>query len=64
MTSGEGGSDVGSEFIFLGEEDKFLVCCLGINNFSGSLSRGRITRIVLLCPLWSCVLLKLFSHGV
>lgn len=32
MTSGEGGSDVGSEFIFL-EEDKFLVCCSDINNF-------------------------------
>lgn len=32
MTSGEGGSDVGSELIFLEEEDKF-VCCSGINNF-------------------------------
>lgn len=33
MTSGEGGSDVGSKFIFLEEEDKFLVCCSGIDNF-------------------------------
>lgn len=33
MTSGEGESDVGSEFIFLEEEDKFLVCCSSINNF-------------------------------
>lgn len=39
MTSGEGGSDLGSEFIFLEEGDKFLVCCSGINNFFWFLKR-------------------------
>lgn len=34
MTSGEGGSDVGSELIFLEEEEEqFLACCSGINHF-------------------------------
>lgn len=34
MTSGEGGSDVGSELIFLEEEEEqFLACRSGINHF-------------------------------
>lgn len=60
MTTGKGGS----ELIFLEEENKFLVCCSGINHFFWLLGRARIARIFLLSPLWSCFLLELFFHDV
>lgn len=53
MTSGERGS----ELIFLEKKDTFLVCVQVLIIFSISLSRGRIARTFLLCPLWSCLCL-------
>lgn len=60
ITSGERGSDVGSELIFLEEEDKFLVHCSDINNFFQFLKQREDSQNI---PAVSSLELSLFCSS-